>query len=806
MVSIINNPAAGEWQALCRRATFDDEVIEERVRGILCRVRREGDEALRALALDIDGYCPDSFRVSDDELVAAESMVPAELQQAIRQAKANIELFHRRELPEAFGVSTMPGVTCRRRALPIGRVGLYIPGGSAPLFSTVLMLAVPAQLAGCQDVVLCTPCDRTGRVNAVVLWTARLCGITTIYKLGGAAAVGAMAYGTESIGRVDKIFGPGNRYVTTAKRLVSAEGTAIDMPAGPSEIMVIADDTARASFIAADMLSQAEHGPDSQAMVVCASRRMAQDINAELERQTALLPRAAIATQALENSRIVVFDQTDDFVATAVAFADRYAPEHLIVEADEPWAYADRVTAAGSVFVGHYSPESAGDYASGTNHTLPTMGLARAYSGIGVESFLHFITYQELSAQGIAALAPTIVAMAEAEGLAAHANAARIRVEAEENDSDSDNDNDNANADSNSNADADGSVEGRVNPLKWVRPNIASLAPYSTARDEYKGTLGTLLDANENPFDNGCNRYPGTALRERVRAIAARRKGICPERLFLGNGSDEAIDLCFRIFCTPGRDNAIGIAPSYGMYSVCAAVNDVEYRAVPLGDDFALPVEALLAAADSRSRLLFLCSPNNPTAAAFPIGQMLELVERFHGMVVVDEAYIDFAAQPSLLKVLDAYPNLIVLQTFSKAYGLAGLRIGMAFADPAVIRIFRQVKYPYNIGTDTLELAERLLQRDIDDERNLIVRERERVSRALTGLPRILRVYPSDANFLLVKTDAPRTLYDLLLGAGIIVRDRSTVRGCEGCLRITIGTPDENSRLIDTVRRYSAQS
>ena len=476
MVSILTNPSPSTWPSLCKRAEFDDSVIEARVRAILLRVKAGGDGALRSITEEIDGACPDDFLVSEAEFKRAASLVPDELKKAIIQAKGNIERFHQAELPASFKVETMPGVSCQRRWLPISRVGLYIPGGSAPLFSTILMLAVPARLAGCPEIILCTPCNgrsseshqaclsrrqteshqaclngrgakeedevngrvvtdegkanKAGEVNPVVLWTARLCGISTIYKLGGAQAIGAMAYGTESIRRVDKIFGPGNRYVTKAKQIVSTEGTAIDMPAGPSEIMVLADETASPSFIAADMLSQAEHGPDSQAMVVCPSMQMAADINAELERQLALLPRASVADKALANSRIVVFDTPNEAERTErfVRFANTYASEHLLIETRDPWTIADRITAAGSIFIGHHSPESAGDYASGTNHTLPTMGYATAYNGIGVDSFMHAITYQELSPEGLVSLSETIIRMAEAEGLDAHANAVRVRI------------------------------------------------------------------------------------------------------------------------------------------------------------------------------------------------------------------------------------------------------------------------------------------------------------------------------------------------------------------------------------------
>ena len=800
-------PDRSQWPVLMQRATDDDSVIESRVRTILDRVCQGGDEALRAITTEIDGRCPESLQVSAAEFAEAEGLVSDELKAAIRQAADNISAFHRAQQVPVVDVQTMPGVHCHRRVVPIRRVGLYIPGGSAPLFSTILMLALPAQIAGCEEIVLCTPCDRTtGKVNPVVLYTAQLCGVRTIYKLGGAQAVAAMAYGTESIRRVYKIFGPGNRYVTKAKQMVSAQGTAIDMPAGPSEVMVMADATAQPAFVAADFLSQAEHGPDSQSILVCNSQALATQVEEEIARQLALLPRADIATRSLENSRIVVFDD----IETMIDFANDYAAEHLIIAMDDAWGVADRITAAGSIFVGHYSPESAGDYASGTNHTLPTMGLASAYSGIGLDSFMHAITYQELTQEGLYSLSNTIIRMAEAEGLDAHANAVKVRTQSipprsawnapassrhplyEQMGSWDDTDI----------AESNSQFSILNSQLENVRPNIAALKPYSTARDEYKGTIGVYLDANENPFENGCNRYPSTTLKAQVRSTIAQKKGVRPERLFLGNGSDEAIDLLFRIFCRPGVDNVIGIAPTYGMYSVCAAINDVEYREVMLGEDFSLPIDKLLTAADAQSKLLFVCSPNNPTANAFPREQLITLVKQFAGIVVVDEAYIDFSSVPGMVELIDEYPNLIVLQTLSKAYGLAGLRIGLAFAHERIINIFEQVKYPYNIGADTLALAQRLLQEDITQQVQTLIAERERVAEALGKFPYIEKVYPSDANFLLVKAARSRELYEYLIARELIVRDRSRTPGCEGTLRITIGTPEENGRLIEELDAY----
>ena len=335
-----------------------------------------------------------------------------------------------------------------------------------------------------------------------------------------------------------------------------------------------------------------------------------------------------------------------------------------------------------------------------------------------------------------------------------------------------------------------------------LRANIAGLKPYSTARDEYKGSLGIFLDANENPYQNGYNRYPSPSLKEKVRSRIAAIKGVKPENLFMGNGSDECIDLCYRVFCEPRIDNAISIAPSYGMYGVCADINDVEFRTVPLGKDFSLPVEELLKAADEHSKLMFLCSPNNPSANAYDPQQLLQLVERFNGMVIVDEAYVDFSAKGSLKTYIGKYPNLIVLQTLSKAYGLAGLRVGLAIADKKVVSFFKQVKYPYNIGVDTLSIAEKNLEKDIAGQIAEIKAQRDMLARILPEFRCVEKVYPSDANFLLVKVADARELYNRLISAELIVRDRSTTKGCEGCLRITVGTPEENKKLIDIISDY----
>ena len=423
-MEVFINPSPSTWDALCQRPTADNTVVTERVRAILARVKEKGDQALRELSLEIEGKPLEAIQVPEEVIERADEKVSPEVKRAIQKAEENIRTFHQAQQPREIRVETAPGVTCIQRPVPIGRVGLYIPGGSAPLFSTVLMLAVPARLAGCPEVVLCTPAGKDGSISAEVLYTARLCGVDRIFQLGGAQAIAAMAYGTESVPRVDKIFGPGNPYVTTAKQLLSADTVAIDMPAGPSEVMVLADASTPAAFAAADLLSQAEHGPDSQVMLVCDAADTCDRILAQVERQTSALPRSAIALEALKKSRALVMPQEED----RIAFAKLYAPEHLIIATENPWSVADRISAAGSVFVGPYTPESAGDYASGTNHTLPTSAWARSFSGVNLDSFYRKMTLQEITREGLKGLSDTIINMAQAEGLQAHANAVKVRT------------------------------------------------------------------------------------------------------------------------------------------------------------------------------------------------------------------------------------------------------------------------------------------------------------------------------------------------------------------------------------------
>jgi len=426
-MNLIVNPARKEWPSLCRRPAFDVAALFGVVRPILDAVRQRGDEALRDYEETFDRVRLDDFRVSRAEMDAAGHLVSEELKKAIRLAYKNIYAFHAAQRFAPIRVETAPGVVCEQRAVPIERVGLYVPGGTAPLFSTVLMLGVPARIAGCRTVVLCTPPSPEGKVHPAILFAASLCGIDHVYKAGGAQAVAAMAAGTESIPKVDKIFGPGNQYVMAAKQLAGLSDVAIDMPAGPSEVAVLADETASVSFVAADLLSQAEHGTDSQVMVVTTDPSLAGRLVPEVERRLTALPRRDMAAKALENSRVVLFDSK----AEAVDFINEYAPEHLILAVADYRQVADRILHAGSVFMGNYSCESAGDYASGTNHTLPTRAYAKAYSGLNLDSFVRKMTLQELSPVGVRSIGAAVEAMAAAEQLEAHRQAMEVRRIAE---------------------------------------------------------------------------------------------------------------------------------------------------------------------------------------------------------------------------------------------------------------------------------------------------------------------------------------------------------------------------------------
>ena len=420
----IYNPAREDWDSILKRPTQTVDDIEATVNDIFKEVRLKGDEAIAKYTSIFDNVTLDTITISDREMRDAENSLSIELKEAIHLAKGNIERFHTAQKTSRVSVTTTEGVDCWQEKRPIQKVGLYIPGGTAPLFSTILMLATPANIAGCKEIVLCTPPDKNGNVNPAILYTAKLSGVTKIFKVGGIQAIAAMTFGTETVPQVYKIFGPGNQFVTVAKQIATKHGVAIDMPAGPSELLVVADDSADASFVASDLLSQAEHGVDSQVILVATSRKLIDDVEKEVELQMSTLSRKHIAEKAIKNSKLI-FVEDDE---TALALIDEYGPEHFIVCMENEDFYVDNIMNAGSVFIGNYTPESAGDYASGTNHTLPTNGYAKQYSGVNLDSFMKSMTFQKISQKGIQNIGPAIELMAAAEGLDAHKNAVSLRL------------------------------------------------------------------------------------------------------------------------------------------------------------------------------------------------------------------------------------------------------------------------------------------------------------------------------------------------------------------------------------------
>jgi len=429
-MKVIKNPLKTNWSEFTKRPEIERNQLNQIVSDIMSNVKENGDQAIYEYTAQFDKAKLSSLLVTDKEMDSAKSIVPKELKDAIEVAKRNIEIFHKSQKSNESVVETTLGVQCWRKSVGIEKVGLYIPGGSAPLFSTILMLAIPAKIAGCSEIILCTPPDSNGEINPAILYTASLVGVTRIFKTGGAQAIAAMAYGTETVPQVYKIFGPGNQFVTKAKELAQHNGVAIDMPAGPSEVFVIADETCNPSFVASDLLSQAEHGADSQVTLLSNNEEVIAQVNKELEKQVVELPRSEIAQQALSNSRSILLNDKSD----CIEFSNQYAPEHLIIASDNPDEYIDQIVNAGSVFLGNYSCESAGDYASGTNHTLPTNGFARNHSGVSLDSFVKKITFQKINEIGIKNIGPSIEIMAEAEQLFAHKNAVTLRLKEIQND------------------------------------------------------------------------------------------------------------------------------------------------------------------------------------------------------------------------------------------------------------------------------------------------------------------------------------------------------------------------------------
>lgn len=817
--------------------------LRQQVELILQKVQQSGDEALCDFTAQFDGVALDSPILPMERVRKQAEKLAGNVKSAIDQAFDNIARFHEAQRPQNTEIETSPGIICQQRFTALQRVGLYIPGGTASLPSTVLMLGVPAMLAGCEQRVLISPPDQQGLLSPAICYAALKCGVTQVCLGGGAQAIGALAFGTESIPAVDKIFGPGNSYVTEAKQQVSqvAGGPAIDLPAGPSELLVIADKTADPDFVAADLLSQAEHGADSQVLLLTPSETQVNNVREALQRQLAQLPRADIAQQALRASSLIVTDTLGD----AVTISDRYAPEHLSLQTDSAEQLLEQVRNAGSVFVGHYTPESGGDYATGTNHVLPTYGFARNYNSLGLLDFYRRFTVQQASARGLQELGNTIVALAEEEQLDAHARAVSLRLSSNRFERDrsaqerlvqeSAEQQPDAKGMALSNADTGcDSKSSAPGVYDLLRPHLLKFTPYASARrilskgqnkagtnagNNTSGDSQIWLNANESPYadpyqvdTNGLNRYPDFQS-EQLNQAYADYAGVNADQVISHRGSDESIELLIRSFCEPdsGRNQADGILicpPTYGMYAVSAGINNNPVYDVPLVNG-QLDLNGIANVLD-KVKVIFLCSPSNPLGNTLNRDDIKRVLDMAKGkaLVVVDEAYIEFSETEhsetaSWVDEIDNYDNLVVTRTLSKAFGLASIRMGFTLANAELIDLLKRVLAPYPLPDTSVQIAIQALEPEsISRMRNNVLRileQRQQLTEWLEQQPWAQRVYPSDTNFILVQTRDAEAIMRQASDNGILLRNQSAQRGLQQCVRITVGSPEENKKLYEVL-------
>jgi histidinol-phosphate aminotransferase len=803
-----------DWKepgALARPAGRSDPALKEAVRAIVEDVRGRGWEALAEQAVRLDGEAPRRIEVAPLAAEARRTLGPSDVA-AVELAARNIEAFHKGSLPAEHVVETMPGLTVRKVWRAVDRVGLYVPGGKTPLFSTLLMLALPARAAGVREIVAVTPPRPGGGLDPLVALAAELCGIEAVWTVGGVQAIAALAFGAGEIPRVDKICGPGNAFVAEAKTLVASlpGGPAIDMPAGPSELMVIADDSADPAVVAADLLSQAEHDPSAQVLLVATSGALADAVEAEVRAQVRTLPRATTAEASLAYARVLIAAD----VHKAVEIANAYAPEHLSLAVADAEALVPFVRNAGSVFSGRLAAETFGDYLAGPSHVLPTDGAARAWSGVSVYSFLKAISVQTVTAEAAQTLAAPAAALARLEGLEAHARAADARLSPSPS------------------GEGFGVGDTPVQslggwgaeltsptptpPLKGrglealARPEILALPPVDIAAqaNEAFGPDAIKLDANENPYPPlsegalaaGLNRYPEPQPARLRRAMAA-LYGVAPQELAITRGADDAIDILIRAFCRPGLDAIAVSTPTFSAYAQFARVQGARIADIPLRPDFGFDADAYIAAARAvpELKLAFLCSPNNPTGDVIEAGDVLRVAGALPDTIVVlDEAYLEFSDGPSLAAEAARRPNLAVLKTLSKAYGLAGARVGALIGNEELVAIAARALPPYPLPSLSIEAALAALapaRRPLHEQRIARIKAgRDRLAPLLERSPLVKSVRSGGGNFLFLEVDEPEALAGKLSALGIRVRFRPNA--APGGVRLTIGTDAENEAAL----------
>lgn len=802
------------------------EQIASSVDKVLAAVKEKGDPAVCDFTARFDGarLSPEKMEVRESEIEAAYNKVDAGFLKALRLARGNIEDFHRRQLQNSWFTSKGDGVLLGQLLRPLARVGIYVPGGKASYPSSVLMNALPARVAGVEEVIMVTPPDKNGEVSPYTLVAAAEAGVHRIFKVGGAQAVAALAYGTEIIPKVDKITGPGNIYVTLAKRQVYGE-VDIDMLAGPSEVLVIADSSADARFAAADLLSQAEHDEMASAILLTPDRELAEQVKREIVLQVEDLSRRDVISRSLSRHGAIILTSS---LEEAFDIANRFAPEHLELVIENPFAWLGRVKNAGSVFVGPYSTEPLGDYLAGPNHILPTGGTARFYSPVGVDTFVKKSGLVAYSKQGLAGVGENVIKLAEVEGLTAHASAVRIRMEALRLGMPGIKSSMPGGLDTGTLFDSStfkvpaleksGSTFGKDTKVEFdastlAREDLRSLVPYEPqVYDEV-----VKLDANENPFDfpkeilekalgeiggQTFSRYPDP-LAESLREKLAEYSGVPADCILAGNGSDELILTLLLAFASGGR--VLINAPTFSMYEVHSRIAAAEPVMLSRRFDFSVDMDRVLKEAQNPgSKVVFICSPNNPTGNTTPVEDIEKIardLEKTNCLLVVDEAYAEFGGR-TCLPLVERYPRLIVLRTFSKAFGLAGLRVGYLAAHPSVILELVRVKQPYNLNAFSQIVAKNILKNIslFKSRIKQICSERNKLFSEMKNIPNV-DVFPSEANFIMFKTSIPaERVYRDLLDRGILIRNVS-VPGLENCLRVSVGRPEENRLFVIALKK-----
>jgi len=771
-VDALPAPGTAAYRSLVNRTPVP-EGVRVQTRALLLDVQRRGDAALLDLTERFDGVRLAQTSVPSQAMRAALDNLDQGLRSALAVAAANIEAVHGAQRFSEEPVDVVRGVRVWREWRPLHRVGIYVPGGRTVYPSSVLMLAIPARLAGCQEIVMCSPPQGDGQVAAVILAAARLAGVTEVNAIGGAQAIAAMAYGTESIRRVDKIFGPGNAYVTAAKLAVFGEA-AVDMPAGPSEILILTDGSVPAPWIAADLRAQAEHAPDARAVLVSTDAAIAAGVRDLVDGDLAAQVRVLAATD----------------LEQAIAFANDFAAEHLTLACAEPERWLARISAAGSVFLGPFAPAAAGDYATGANHVLPTGGASRSFSALGVDAFGRTLQIQSLDRSGLAQLEPVVDAIAGAEELTAHAQSVRARRSGS------------AVFTGPDGPRPRGAIL-EMQPYEWEPPSARIASEAGVAEADV-----VRFDTNTSPWPGASlnelgtlalNEYPDTSYTMLTSALAA-YTGASAETITVGAGADEILDLLAKAYVGAG-DPVVLTRPTYAMFRIVSEMAGGRVDAIP-GVGLDLDQDRFVQRS-RHARLTWLCNPNNPTGELLPVAFIERLAEASPGVVAVDEAYFEFSAVTAA-GLVARFSNLVVVRTLSKAFGLAGVRVGYALAGPRIGAALRRVRPPGSISVVSEALGVQAL-RDLDGMRervSRIVASRDTLSRDITGLE--LPVHPSAANFLLVQTGDGAASW--LLRRGLVVRTFPKGSPLAGFIRITVRTAQENARLVDGLSEWRAHA